>query len=87
MLFETESFIVGLFSGVIGCLASYLICFPINLILNNIYPDYNLGQMAHLSIYHCLVLVAISILLTLVSGLFPARVAAKKDPVIALRSE
>ncbi len=87
VLFEAESFIVGLFSGIIGCFASYLICFPINLILNNVYPDYNLGQMAHLSIYHCLALIAISILLTLVSGLFPARVAAKKDPVIALRSE
>ncbi len=87
VLFEAESFIIGFMSGVIGCFASYLICFPINLILNNIYPDYNLGQMAHLSILHCVVLVAISILLTLVSGLFPARVAAKKDPVIALRSE
>ncbi len=87
VLFEAESFIIGFMSGVIGCLASYLICFPINLILNNIYPDYNLGQMAHLNILHCVVLVAISILLTLISGLFPARVAAKKDPVIALRSE
>ncbi len=87
ILFEAESCIIGLVSGVIGCGFSYLICFPINMILNSVFPEYNLNSIANLSIFHCLILIGISILLTLISGFFPARIAAKKDPVIALRSE
>lgn len=86
-LFQAESAIVGGFSGFIGCLAAYLITIPINIILNNVYSDYNLGQIADLNIYAAVILVIISILLTLVSGLIPSRIASKKDPVIALRTE
>ena len=60
---------------------------PINAILNMIYPGYNIGNIASLNIVHAIILVVISVLLTFFSGLIPARVAAKKDPVIALRTE
>jgi putative ABC transport system permease protein len=86
-LFQAESSIIGGTSGIIGCALAYLICIPANYILNSVYSDYNLGEIAKLSIYHVVLLVVISILLTLISGLIPSRIAAKKDPVIALRSE
>src|SRR5574344_1149077 len=86
-LFEAESSIIGGISGIIGCLVSYLLTIPINQILNARYPDYNLGNIADLSIYHVILLIVISIVLTLISGLIPAQIASKKDPVIALRTE
>jgi len=86
-LFEAESSIVGGISGIIGCAISYLITIPTNLVLNNIYPTYNLGSIADLSVYHVVILIAISVLLTFVSGLIPSSIASKKDPVIALRTE
>ena len=86
-LFQAESSIIGGTSGIIGCALAYLICIPANYILNSVYSDYNLGEIAKLSIYHVILLIVISILLTLISGLIPSRIAAKKDPVIALRSE
>ena len=86
-LFEAESTIIGGVSGIIGCAVSYLITIPINQILNHRYPDYNLGNIADLSLFHVLLLVGISIVLTLISGLIPSRIASKKDPVTALRTE
>jgi putative ABC transport system permease protein len=86
-LFQAECVLIGAFSGLIGCLVSYFLTIPINQILNAIYPTYGLGSIATLNIYHVLVLVAISVLLSFLSGLLPARLAAKKDPVEALRSE
>lgn len=86
-LFKAESSIIGGISGILGCLFAYIICFPTNYILNRVYSDYNLGEIARLSIYHVILLVIISILLTLISGFIPSRIAANKDPVISLRSE
>lgn len=86
-LFEAESTIIGALAGIIGCVVAYLITIPINIIINNIYPEYNIGNIANLNIYHAILLVAISIVLTFFSGLAPAKIAAKKDPVIALRTE
>lgn len=86
-LFKAESSIIGGMSGIIGCVIAYLICIPTNIILNNVYTDYNLGQIADLNIYSALALVAISLLLTLISGLIPSRIASKKNPVVALRTE
>ena len=86
-LFEAECVVIGFISGGFGCLIAYVICFPINAILNAIYPDYGIGNIASLSWSSVIVLIAISILLTFISSLLPARAAAKKDPVTALRSE
>lgn len=86
-LFEAECVFIGLGSGVIGCLVAYLITIPINIIINALYPSYNIGNIADLSYVSVILLIAISVALTFLSSLMPARAAAKKDPVIALRSE
>ena len=86
-LFEAESCIIGGLAGIFGCLLAYIITLPINQILNALYGEYNIGNIASLNILHAILLTLISILLTFFSGLLPARIAAKKDPVIALRSE
>ncbi len=84
-VFNAETFIVGLISGVIGIGTTVLLCFPINLIIRHLSGLQNIG--AELPWVGGVILVLISILLTTVAGLVPARVAAKKDPVVALRSE
>jgi len=86
-LFEAECVIVGFFSGVFGCGAAYLICLPINAVLDNLYGEYNIGTIADLAWGSIIMLVAISIVLTFFSSLLPARSAARKDPVTALRTE
>ena len=86
-LFESECLFVGLFAGAIGVALSYLICIPINAILNANFPTYNLGQIAMLHPLHGLLLLGIAAVLGLLSGLVPSRLAARKDPVICLRSE
>ena len=86
-LFQAECVLIGAFSGLIGCLVSFFLTIPINQILNSLYPTYGLGSIATLNVFHVLALVAISVLLSFLSGLLPARFAAKKDPVEALRSE
>jgi putative ABC transport system permease protein len=86
-LFKSESTIIGVFSGLLGVIATYLMSIPINLILNSVFPDYNIGSIANLDILAAIILVIISGALAFVSGIIPARNAARKDPVIALRSE
>ena len=86
-LFEAECVFIGLGSGVFGCLVADLITIPINIIINALYPSYNIGNIADLSYGSVILLIVISVALTFLSSLLPARAAAKKDPVIALRSE
>ena len=86
-LFEAECVVIGIISGGFGCLIAYIVCFPINAILNAIYPDYGIGNIAALSWSSVIILILISVLLTFISSLLPSRAAAKKDPVTALRSE
>ncbi len=83
-LFNAETFIIGLSSGVIGVVATYLLSFMINAIL---LPLTGIASLAALPFSSAAIMVGISVLLTLVSGLIPASAAAKKDPVIALRTE
>lgn len=83
-LFIAETFIIGSISGVFGIAITYLISAIINLIVGNIVGIYTI---ASLDFSTALIMIAISILLTLISGLIPASLAAKKDPVVALRSE
>ncbi len=83
-LFNAETFIIGLLAGVIGILATYLISAIVNAIL---YPLINIKQIAMLPISNAIFLILLSVGLTLISGLIPAKSAANKDPVNALRTE
>ena len=82
-VFTAESFMIGLASGVFGVLMALLLTVPINLILQKFIGFYGIAKMPWLP---SIILVAVSILLTLIAGFIPARLAAKKDPVVALRS-
>ncbi len=82
-VFTAESFIIGLTSGVFGIVISLILLIPINIVLNHFT---NLGSIAMLPALGAVILVLISVLLTFIAGLIPARAAAKKDPVIALRA-
>lgn len=84
-VFNAETFLIGMFAGLIGVGVTYLLSIPINLILAKLIP--NVGRLAILNPVAALILVVISIVLTLVAGLIPSTIAAKKDPVVALRSE
>ncbi len=86
-LFEAECVIIGALAGVIGIIVTVILDIPIGLIVDSVYPGNNLKNIATLNPWHAVVLVLVSILLAFVAGLIPARMASKKDPVIALRSE
>ena len=84
-MFNAETMLIGFTSGLLGVGITYLLCIPINLILNHLTGIPNLR--AYLPIETAIVLIIISVLLTLISGIIPSRSAAKKDPVVALRTE
>ncbi len=86
-LFEAECSVVGLGAGIIGIGFTYIACIPINIIINNLYPGNNLSSIAQLNPVHALVLLGLAVVLALVSGAIPAFIAAKRDPVEALRTE
>ncbi len=83
-VFNAETMIIGFVSGAIGIGATILINIPANIIIKSLTDINNLSK---LPVAGALILVAISIILTLIAGLLPSRLAAKKDPVVALRSE
>ncbi len=84
-VFNSETFIIGLVAGLLGGIISAILTIPINLIISSFSPE--IGSIAVLKISHVLILTILSIVLSLISGLIPARIASKKDPVVALRSE
>ena len=84
-IFNAETFIIGLLSGLFGVVISYLLIPPINLVLHHFTGDIPLS--AALDPRMALFLIVLSIILTLIGGLIPAKSASKKDPVEALRSE
>lgn len=84
-MFNAETVIIGFTSGLLGVLITYLLCIPINLILHNLTGLENLSAI--LPVQTAIMLIVISMLLTLIAGVIPSRSAAKKDPVVALRTE
>ena len=83
-VFNAETLIIGMISGILGILIAYLFTFPINSI---IFEKTTLENVAVLNPIHAIMLIAISMLLTLIGGAIPANIASKKDPVNALRTE
>ena len=83
-LFNAETFILGLISGLIGVFVTYFISLIVNIILT---PLIGYSGIAALPVSQAIFLVILSILLTCISGLIPAKSAANKDPVVALRTE
>lgn len=83
-IFNVENIIIGFGSGFVGVTISLLLIIPINLIIEH-FAD--MANVAKLSFQAATILILISMVLAVVAGLIPARMAAKKDPVIALRTE
>ena len=84
-IFNAETFIIGMLSGVIGVVVTRLLLFPINDIIHKVTEIDDITAV--LGLPAALVLVAIATILTMLGGLIPSRSASKKDPVIALRTE
>jgi len=83
-VFNAETFIIGLTSGVLGILIAYLLTIPANHIIENLS---GLPNVAKLNVVHATILVIINVILTMIGGSIPSRMASKKDPVEALRTE
>ena len=83
-VFNAETFIIGLCSGILGILIANLLTIPINKVILNLTQ---LENVAKLNPMHAITLIIISIVLTLIGGWIPAKMASKKDPVNALRVE
>ena len=83
-VFNAETFIIGITSGLIGVFIAYLLTIPAN---NIIYKLTDLSNVAVLNPIHSIILILISMTLTMIGGYIPAKIASRKDPVVALRSE
>ncbi len=83
-VFNAETFIIGIFSGVLGIAIAYLLTIPTNMIIENLS---GLANVAKLNPVHALILIIISVTLTIIGGAIPANIASRKDPVEALRTE
>ena len=83
-VFNAETFIIGVCSGVLGLVIAYLLTFPINSLIESLA---DLPNVANLNPVHAIILLLISVTLTVLSGFIPSKMASKKDPVIALRTE
>ena len=81
-VFNAETFIIGVTSGLIGIIIARLLLFPVNIILENMT---GLTKVAILNPIHALILIIISVILTLIGGYIPAIMASRKDPVVSLR--
>ena len=84
-IFNAETFIIGLLSGLLGIGTTILLIPPINRIIHNLTGNYNINAV--LPAKYAGVLVVISVFLTMIAGFIPSKKAARQDPVIALRTE
>lgn len=84
-LFNAETFIIGGMSGVFGIIITYIIQIILNVVIHHLYPM--ITTIASLSPLSAIIIIIVSVLLTTIAGLIPSRSAAKKDPVVALRTE
>ena len=84
-VFNAETIIVGFGAGIIGIMATILICIPINALVHALTGIHSINAV--LPPVAAVVLVLISMGLTVIAGLIPSKVAANKDPVVALRTE
>ncbi len=85
-VFDAETCILGVFSGLLGIFIAFLCTFPINSIINRL-TDYQVINVAQLKPIHAIILIIISTILTILGGHIPAKMASRKDAVEALRSE
>ena len=83
-VFNAETMIVGLLAGIVGIVSTVLLCIPINIIARAVT---DISSLTAVLPWYGYLLIVLSVVLTLIAGLFPAMMAAKKDPVIALRTE
>ena len=83
-LFNAEAFLIGLVSGIFGIIITLLLSLIINLIVGHLT---NIYTIASLKVSSAIIMIIVSILLTSISGMIPAKAAAKRDPVVALRTE
>ena len=83
-VFTAESLIIGFISGLFGILITLILNIPINIIITKLAK---IPGIASLPVLGAIILILLSCLLTFIAGLIPSRIASKKDPVIALRSE
>lgn len=83
-IFNAETLIEGFVSGALGIVVTLLLCIPANALIKHLT---DISNVAQLPVAGGVILIIISMLLTFIAGLIPAKLAAKKDPVVALRSE
>lgn len=83
-VFNAETLIEGFVSGAMGIIITLILCIPANAVIKNVT---DISNVAQLPVAGAVILVVISMLLTTIAGLIPAKMAAKKDPVVALRTE
>ncbi len=83
-VFDAETCILGVFSGVLGVFIAWLFTFPINTVINS---QAGLTSASHLQFVHAVILVLVSTIITILGGHIPAKIASKKEAVEALRSE
>ena len=83
-VFNAETFIIGIFSGIIGIAIARILIIPTNIIIEN---ASQLSNVAKLNPIHAIILITVSVTLTILGGLIPASMASKKNPVEALRTE
>ena len=84
-VFNAETFIIGALAGILGIILTQIILVPGNMLIHHLTNNYNVN--AYLPFTAALILIALSIILTLIGGIIPSKKAAKSDPVTALRSE